>query len=391
MKFTIGTISNFSDLSESIKLIKSSLLYADEIEMLGITEYAVHKYLPSLLDSSKGFEPMLDKLIPFLESANIPNKEDLLYKLTDARNKLSMLSPNLNRNRHKNKKEMLLQIRLNQMRHEIQPQLDIALRQLLDHPYSAEIDELIKSKHITIFDYHLEKVGNDDLAGGYIGGLLSTLYSENTFPLFDNQSKDIISAFVKTKLVDLRNLSPEYLRHAGVASSILITLPTLESASIDELVSLKEENQIPLSRFRSAVYGYSEKIGSLPWDDDFQFECLKLYNTEVVPAITEINEILTDTSILKNLGKKVLSDEEFRKAAGWSVGGLTAAITSSSGFAGVIPQIFGLASWAALSGAAAKSLIKAAELYIKARDETAEAKKAAKSNVMYYYHLASNL
>ena len=69
MKFTIGTISNFSDLSESINLIKSSLLYADEIEMLGIIEYAVHKYLPSLLDTSKGFEPMLNKLISFLESA----------------------------------------------------------------------------------------------------------------------------------------------------------------------------------------------------------------------------------------------------------------------------------------------------------------------------------
>lgn len=390
MKFTIGTISNFSDLSESINLIKSSLLYADEIEMLGIIEYAVHKYLPSLLDTSKGFEPMLNKLISFLESANIPNKDDILFKLTDIREKLSTLSPYL-RKRHRNNAEIRVQIRLNQMRHEIQPQLDVALKQLLDHPYSAEIAELIKCNHVTVFDYHLERVDTDDLAGGYIGGLLSALYSENTFPLFDNQSKDLISAFVKTKLVDLRNLNPEYLRHAGVASSILITLPTLESASFDELVSLKKENQASLSRFRSAVYGYSEKIGSLPWDDDFQFECLKLYNTEVVPAITEINETLTDTSVLKNLGKKVLSDEEFRKAAGWTIGGLTAAITSSTGFVGAIPQIFGLASWAALSGAAAKSLIKAADLYLKARDETSVAKKAAKNNVMYYYHLASNI
>lgn len=391
MKFTIGTISNFSDLTESIKLIKSSLLYADEIEMLGITEYAVHKYLPSLLDSSKGFEPMIDKLIPFLESANIPDKEGILSQLTDAREKLSLLAPHTSKKRHRNNAEIRIQIRLNQMRHELQPQLDAALKQLLNHPYSAEIEDLIKNKYVTIFDYHLERMDTDDLAGGYIGGLLSALYSNNTFPLFDNQSKDLISAFVKTQIVDLRSLNPEYLRHAGVASSILITLPTLESASFDELVGLKNENQVSLSRFRTAIFGYSEKIGSLPWDDDFQFECLKLYNTEVVPAITEINETLTDTSILKNLGKKVLADEEFRKAAGWTIGGLTAAITSSTGFIGAIPQIFGFASLAALSTTAARSLIKAANLYITAKEETTTAKKEAKSNVMYYYHLASNL
>ena len=46
MKFTIGTVSNSLDLAEDLKLIKSSILYADEIELIGMAEYALYKYLP---------------------------------------------------------------------------------------------------------------------------------------------------------------------------------------------------------------------------------------------------------------------------------------------------------------------------------------------------------
>lgn len=46
MKFTIGTVSNFQEYDQDINLIKSSLLYADDIELIGLTEYTVFKYLP---------------------------------------------------------------------------------------------------------------------------------------------------------------------------------------------------------------------------------------------------------------------------------------------------------------------------------------------------------
>lgn len=47
MKFTIGTVSNSLNLEEDLRLIKSSILYADEIELIGMVEYALYKYLPA--------------------------------------------------------------------------------------------------------------------------------------------------------------------------------------------------------------------------------------------------------------------------------------------------------------------------------------------------------
>lgn len=110
--------------------------------------------------------------------------------------------------------------------------------------------------------------------------------------MFDEKSTSFIGDIAKTKVIQVSALKAETLRHAGIASSILMTLPTIETATIDELLDFKAQNEVPLARFRKAIYGFSERISSLPWDSDFQYECIKLYDTEVVPQVAEINEIL---------------------------------------------------------------------------------------------------
>ncbi len=46
MKFTIGTASTSLGVEEVYSLIKSSLLYADEIELIGMLEYALFNGWP---------------------------------------------------------------------------------------------------------------------------------------------------------------------------------------------------------------------------------------------------------------------------------------------------------------------------------------------------------
>lgn len=128
---------------------------------------------------------------------------------------------------------------------------------------------------------------------------------------------------------------------------------------------------------------------SLPWDTDFQYECLKLYDTEVAPQVEEINELFTETSTLKNLGKKALADEELRKNAGFVAGGLATAITTGNTMSGLLHQFLLTMSLAVLSKEAAKGFIKVANLWVQAHDEANAAKKQGTGNVMYYYYLAS--
>ena len=108
----------------------------------------------------------------------------------------------------------------------------------------------------------------------------------------------------------------------------------------------------------------------------------------------EINETLTQTSVLRNLGKRALADEELRKKAGYAAAGLTTAITTSTDLFGVFNSIKAfilVAGIAAVSKEAVTGFLKIADLYYKARTEATERTDTERKNVMYYYYLASKV
>ena len=103
---------------------------------------------------------------------------------------------------------------------------------------------------------------------------------------------------------------------------------------------------------------------------------------------------MTQTTVLKNLGNKVLADEEIRKKAGYAVAGLTTAITTSTNLSGVFDVLRNfilVAGLATVSAEAATGFLKIANMYNQARIEVKEKKDATGKNVMYYYYLASKL
>ena len=390
MKFTIGTVSGSLAFDEDIRLIKSSLLYADEIELIGMVEYALYKYLPGCFDTSASLDMLLSKWTPVIRSIGSPEVQELLPQLEYCSEKLREYAPILKKKRTKS--EILGQMQIRKAENEMKEELTSAFQELLSHPNSHEIQRLIDKNIITVYDYGFAGFNVNELTGGYCGNLINSMRQGTSFPLFDKTSNELIGSLASSKLIDIGNTNPELLRHAGVATNILMTLPTLESASFDELIDIKHEFTKPLTLFRKGIYTFSEKVKSLPWDKDFQFECLKLYDTEVAPSILEINEQITQTSVLKNLGRKVLADEEIRKEAGWIAGGLTAAITTSTSFAGAISALKTLllgVSLITIAPEAVKAFLKTANLTAQAFEESREKKSSVESNVMYYYYLAS--
>ena len=394
MKFTIGTVSNSLDLAEDLKLIKSSILYADEIELIGMAEYALYKYLPNHVFNAQDLNALIPALRTFLQSLEPDGNEELLQQLNYIDSQLKVYAPLLEKKKHRSQQEIFAQMEIKKVEKQCREQLEIGLQQLLIYPGTQEIKNLLERNIISVYDYGFDSCNVNELCGGYFANLMNAMYNGVAYPLFDKVSSRLIDSIIKTRLLDIGRLDEKVLRHAGIASEILMTLPTLEAASVDELLSLKQENQIPLTNFRKAIYDFSGQIQSLPWDNNFQYDCLQLYNTQVIPRVQEINEALTQTSVLKNLGSQVLADEELRKKAGYTVAGLTTAITTSTDIFGVfdfINNFILVAGIAAVSNEAATGFLKIADLYNKARAEVTEKKDAAKKNVMYYYYLASKL
>lgn len=389
MKFTIGTVSDSMEFDEGLKLIKSSLLYADEVELIGMAEYAVYKYIPRCLNNAKDIDGMMGSFIPMLESIDTREAQDLVVTLKNSYAQIAPYIPYLKKKKNRSKQEIIAQKYVAKEMESCIKSLEIVFQELFNYPGTKTIQELIEKNIISVYDYKFVGFDIEELSGGYFANLLGTIKHGKSYPLFDNISSSVVGAVIDEKKLDLSNTTQEILRHAGIATNILMTLPTIDSASIDEILDFKKDMKVPLDNFRKAVYSFSEKITSLPWDDDFEYDCLKLYNTEVLPCVNEINELSSETSVLKNFGSKVLADEEARKKLGYIGAGLATTITTGHNITfalGIVETLIRTGAKIGLSAAGVSAFLKTADLMNKAIKESKEKKDEIKSNVMYYYY-----
>ena len=393
MKFTIGTVSGNLEFPETMNLIKSSLLYADEIELIGMIEYAVFSYLPNRILNAKDISHLLNCITPFIKSIEVAGGKELLEQIDGVSSQLELYRPILTKKKRRTKDEILAQMKIQQLMRQSQEELSRSLVEMLNTDGSQALKSLVESEIVAIHDYGFDDFEVEELIGGYFGNLINATRNQTAYPLFDKTSEEVIKSAVDTHILDIGRLNSEVIRHAGVASNILMTLPTLEGATIDEILDFKKSNEKELVLFRKAIYDFSDKINSLPWDDNFQYDCLKLYNTKVLPRVEEINTLASETSTLKNFGRQVLADEEIRKKAGWIAGGITSTIISQSSLMGVLNDfkswILGL-SLITISPMIASGFLKTLHLGSEAKNEVTEKKEIIQGNTMYYYYKAQN-
>lgn len=391
MKFTIGTASSSMEFKEDLKLIKSSLLYADEIELIGMAEYAIYNYLPKCFSEANDIEKIINNFIPLLNAFDNKEAKLLVEQLTALKEQVSPYMPFLKKKKKRNKHEILAQIQTKQIENQCKDMLDAAIKSLLDEGEASKLYNLIERKIVTVYDYSYNGFSIEELTGGYFANLLGTIKHRFSYPLFDSISSDIVSSVIDDKIIDLSKTDKEIIRHAGIANNILSTLPTLEKATIDEILDFKKEMIVPLENFRKAIYNFSEKITSMPWDNDFQYECIQLYYADVMPKVNELNELSSNTSVLKNFGNRVLADEEERKKLGCMGAGLITTITTYTNITnalGILENLIRSGAKIGLTAAGITAFLKTADLFNQAYKEVSEKKSEMEENIMYYYYKA---
>ena len=130
----------------------------------------------------------------------------------------------------------------------------------------------------------------------------------------------------------------------------------------------------------------------MPWDINFQYECLKLYDTEVMPRINELNELSSEPGVLRNFGGRVLADGEARRKLGYFGAGLVTAITTRTDIIetfGILEKYLQSGVKIGLSAAGIAAFLKTANLFKESVDAVNAQKSVIEGNVMYYYYMAS--
>lgn len=370
--FTVALAPSGPNIDRELQYVKSALLYADKVTLISPMAYL---YTQLANDSStmdmKEIVRLLDYVLPICQYSDPALYESMVGPINQIR-------PWLTSKKKLRSMPKLTQISLKQGLLEFCKTMDDAVVRIVGETQAQELQQLLASGKLNLqkFEHSISDV--DGCIPEYLGMLTQSI--KTSYPLFDKQSNDVMSAAVRARIVNLSDVDQRKIRHAGVSDNFIQRLPSFEMASVDEILDIRRDLDPSLARFRSKMISYSDSIQALPWDDNFEAESSLLYYQEVAPAITEISEMAQDNSFLKNLGGKVLADTDFMTNAGQLVVSVAAA--------GVISSLADAASLdtAVLTAGGVWAVQKVKSAY----DEYAEKKKEIRRKDLYFYYQAGN-
>jgi len=120
----------------------------------------------------------------------------------------------------------------------------------------------------------------------YVNTVSAAVSDSHTYPLFDEDTGNIISAGIAAGKITVST--------SGISRS-------REVATVKEILDIRRELDKPLRRFRAAIIGFSENIKHASWDQDFSVDAEQVFARDVAPEILNLEEAVKATSFLSNL------------------------------------------------------------------------------------------
>lgn len=121
-----------------------------------------------------------------------------------------------------------------------------------------------------------------------------------TFPLFDEAATEVIRDLANG---DHRTLSRLPAVESGLSSSFVGTLPTFPDASVMEILDVRKAARPSLIQFRGAVAGMALEVENAAWDATFEDEAQALFRANVAPELARLESDLHDmgaTSLIRH-------------------------------------------------------------------------------------------
>lgn len=374
MDFTIAVASNAISIEQDMTFLKAALLYSDTITLVSSVVSTYFKLTNEVNDKNeKTLFNLVKKVLPLCERAN--------PSYCDSKKETINQFERLINSKQYNSLPLKEKYRIRKALYEFRNGIRKTIEQDLGETNCNSLKKLIDLKKVKLHNFQTAIYDDNAYAMEFYDILKGYVCDTKTFPLFDDISNGLIKSAIKEGVIALNSANGFEVKHANLTSKLLIALPSFEFATVDEILDIRKELETPLIRFRSKLLSYDSEIQSMPWDDEFQFECIKLYQQEVAPAVLEIDELTKESSFIKNLGYSFLTNESAVKNAGELVisiamwGAITAFTDVLS--SGQIPLVAG--------GAYAVS--KVGTTFKKYRDVQSEISRKD----MYFYHRAGKL
>jgi hypothetical protein len=344
------------NLAHEIRLLKAGLLYADKVKLCSLSS-AMAVALPSLC-----ILPDNEILELTLHAAKALNQqpetvEVIIEKFQQVQKK-----------KYHTRQELIFLQNLEKQFDKTRQEFGKVVEKLLKDANAEGLFSAIQSGLVEIQSFDFEK---DTAVEQYISAISDAVLSGETYPLLDDFTGNLIRLAIKEGKIIPIGTTITKAKQTGLSSGLFEKLPLFDEATVGEIIEIRKELDKPLTRFRSAIIGFSRQIEHEPWAVEFPHEVEQVFIEYVEPAVLEINEAYKSNKLIINLIKKFI-DKPLVLPSTSAIGLL---LSQTSNVPSVITQSLSLVAGSALIG------LDAVQDW---RNKNAEIEK----NQLYFYYKA---
>jgi hypothetical protein len=280
---TVGTTPQSSgrlNLESELRLLKTALLYADEVKFCSVSS----SFLIMLLQF--GQLSGEDMLKVYAQSRPILGKAFEDYK-------------RLKSKKRRNRQELLA---LKKFRATLDKALANAKKEIEDLVLEAGLGHLETAFNTGILEIQIfEDIDTKILTKQYFDTVSDAVLSGQTYPLFDKLTGELVDYAIKEGRIQPPTVSVNRSKQVGLSSDLLQRLPLFDNASMDQIIDIRKELDQPLRRFRSAIIKFSRDVESAAWEKEFPQEAEQVFREHVEPAVLDIEEECKSNRLLRSL------------------------------------------------------------------------------------------
>jgi hypothetical protein len=159
----------------------------------------------------------------------------------------------------------------------------------------------------------------DTMVLGFLDRIQKLFETRNEYPLFDASASSIVTGGLEMGIFTRTPVAKRLGQHASMADGLFDHLPLFPYASTYEILDIRTELSPALGAFRAGVSGLTKNIDVAAEDPKFGEEIEDAWNTEVAPALDEIEATIKDNSSMSDLLKKMITDPTGAATAGAGV------------------------------------------------------------------------
>jgi hypothetical protein len=364
---TIGSAPAYGlSLEGDLRLVKSALLYADQVKLCSVVSSMVITMSLLMETDQKRYFEILEKLLPAMAQDKAQGQQ--IAEMVRSYRSIGY-------HRNATKHELQLRAKIQPMLAHLRNQLNDNIKRLLVEAGIRSLNHAVQTGLLQLHTFRASDTwDNDSLVEEYVEILQDTLSSGATYPLFDDQTGNLVRTGLQEGRISVSQAGISRGKHSGLAARLFERLPLFDEASVSEILDIRLELEKPLTRFRSAMITFSDGIRTAAWDEDFSFEAEQVFQRDVQPAILDLEEAVKTNKYLLSVLRKV-ADKPLTIPSASALGILMSKLSSLPDIAS---QAFGLG---AASGLLAYDAYK----------DWLNDKRKIEDNQLYFYYKAGTL